>query len=136
MSENNKAVVRRFYDEVWNRWNLAAADEILAPDIHFRGSLGTSHVGIDDFKRYVEQVRAAFPDWHNEIEELIAADEKVVARLSWSGTHLGELRGIAPAGRRVTYVGAGIFRLQNGKIADAWVVGDTGEFWAALGADR
>jgi steroid delta-isomerase-like uncharacterized protein len=133
-AKHNRAVVRRFYDELWNAWALEVADEILAPDVLFRGSLGTAVVGIDAFKAYVEGVRAAFPDWHNEVEELIAEAEKVVARLTWSGTHRGELFGISPEGRRVTYVGAAIFQLDAGRIERAWVVGDTQELWRALGA--
>jgi hypothetical protein len=61
--EGNRAVIRRFYDELWNECNLAVAEEIVASDVRFRGSLGTSLVGIDAFKGYVAQVRAAFPDW-------------------------------------------------------------------------
>ena len=127
-------VVRRFYDELWNRWDLALADEILAPGIRFRGTLGTSLVGIDAFGAYVERVRAAFPDWHNRIDELIDAGDVVVARLTFTGTHRGELLGVAATGRRVAYVGAAIFRLADGRISEAWVVGDTQELWRALGS--
>lgn len=132
--EGNIAVIRRFYDELWNRWNLGVAEEIVSSDVRFRGSLGTSLVGIEDFKGYVEQVRMAFPDWHNRVDDLIAEGDKVVARMSWSGTHGGELFGIAPTGRRVTYVGVAIFQLHNAKIQDAWIVGDTQELWRVLGA--
>ena len=125
-------LVRRFYDELWNRWALEVADEILAPDVRFRGTLGTSLVGIDAFKGYVAAVRAAFPDWHNRIDELIEADDAVVARLTFTGTHAGELLGVAATGRRVSYVGAAIFHLAGGRIADAWIVGDTQELWRAL----
>jgi steroid delta-isomerase-like uncharacterized protein len=127
-------LVRRFYEELWNRWDLAVADEILAPDLRFRGTLGTSLVGIEAFRGYVEGVRAAFPDWHNDLEELIDAGEAVVARLTFSGTHRGELSGIAATGARVEYVGIAIFRLRAGRIAEAWVVGDTQELWRALGS--
>lgn len=129
----NAAVVERFYHELWNRWDLAVADEILAPDLRFRGSLGSTARGRDEFKRYVEGVRAAFPDWHNRIDELLAVDDRVVARLTWSGTHRGPLLGVEPTGARVSYVGAGFFRLAGGEIAEAWIVGDTQELWKALG---
>ncbi len=91
MTEANAAVIGRFYEELWNRWDLAVADEILAPALRFRGTLGTSCAGIDAFKRYVEQVRFAFPDWYSRIDEVITAGEKVVARMTWSGTHRGDL---------------------------------------------
>ena len=127
-------LVRRFYEELWNRWDLAIADEILAPDLRFRGTLGTRLVGIEAFRGYVEQVRAAFPDWHNHLEELIDAGETIVARLIFSGTHRGELLGVAATGARVEYAGIAIFRLDGGRIAEAWVVGDTQELWRALGS--
>jgi predicted ester cyclase len=109
------------------------ADEIVARDVRFRGSLGTSLTGIDGFKGYVEQVRAAFPDWHNQVHDLIAEGDGIVARITCSGTHEGELFGVAPTSRRVTYAAIAIFRLHDGRIGDAWVVGDTQEVWRALG---
>jgi steroid delta-isomerase-like uncharacterized protein len=133
VSDANIAVVRRFYEELWNRGDLAVAHELLEPDIRFRGSLGTLIEGLRAFMRYVEQTRAAFPDWHNRIDELIATDEKVVARMTWTGTHRGEFLGVRPTGRTVTYVGAGIFQVRQGKIQEGWVVGDTQELWRALG---
>jgi steroid delta-isomerase-like uncharacterized protein len=130
---SNADVIRRFYDELWNRWEVDVADRILAADVRFRGTLGTSVVGIEAFVGYLERVRAAFPDWHNRIDELIDAGDVVVARLTFSGTHRGELLGVAATGARVSYVGAAIFHLAGGRIADAFIVGDTQELWRALG---
>lgn len=131
--EKNAAVVERFYYELWNEWNFAVADEIVSPHVHFRGSLGSTLEGLEDFKGYVATVRDAFPDWYNRIDELITSGDKVVTRMTWSGTHLGRLLDIEPTGKRVEYVGAAIFRLSHAKIEDAWVVGDTQEIWRALG---
>lgn len=133
-AERNRAVIRRFYDELWNQWNLDVANEIVVPDVRFRGSLGTTLVGVDALKRYVEHVRSAFPDWENRVDDLIAEGDKVVTRMTWTGTHSGELFGVAATGRRVTYVGAGIFHLHDAKIHDAWIVGDTQELWRTLRA--
>lgn len=129
----NRELIERFYYEMWNKWDLSMADEILARDVRFRGSLGSTLEGLDAFKDYMETVRAAFPDWHNRVDELIACGDKVVTRMTWSGTHRGRLMGIEPTGRRVEYVGAAIFLLKGGKIEDGWVVGDTQELWKALG---
>jgi steroid delta-isomerase-like uncharacterized protein len=135
MQSANAAIVERFYRELWNRWDLAAADEIVAEDVRFRGSLGTTARGRDAFKAYVETVRAAFPDWHNEIDELLEIGDRVVARLTWTGTHTGgPLMGVEPAGTRVSYVGAAFFRLAEGRITEAWIVGDTQALWSALRA--
>ena len=80
-TEQNKAVVRRYYDEMWNRWDMALVDEIISEDVAFRGSLSVNAEGRDGFEYYMELVRTAFPDFHNQIEELIAEGDKVVARL-------------------------------------------------------
>jgi steroid delta-isomerase-like uncharacterized protein len=129
----NEAIVRRFYDELWNCWRLEVADEIISGTVRFRGSLGSTCHGRDDFKRYVETVRAAFPDWHNRVDEIFALDDRVVTRMTWSGTHRGALENIEPTGAHVEYAGAAFFRLQEGLIEQAWVVGDTQELWRALG---
>ena len=132
IAEANAATVRRFYDELWNDWRLEIVDEILAPGLQFRGSRGTILSGRDAFKRYVEETRAAFPDWHNQIDELLAVSDRVVTRMTWSGTHQGLFAGIVPSGARVEYVGAALFRLSESMIDEAWVVGDSQAFWNAL----
>ena len=123
--EARKALVRRYYDEMWNRWNFVVADELISESIRFRGSLGMTVNGRDGFKEYMRTVQRAFPDFHNKIEELIAEDDKVVARLTYSGTHRGELFGIAPTDRRVAYCGIAIFRVSEGSVAEGYVLGDT-----------
>ena len=126
-------MVRRFYEELWNRWRLEIAAELVADSLRFRGSLGTACAGRRDFERYVEGVRAAFPDWHNRIDEMLCDGDRVVTRMTWSGTHRGSFRGVEPTGARVEYPGAAFFRLADGVIEEAWVVGDTGRLWRALG---
>lgn len=129
----NKALVLRFYEELWNAWRLETVDEILSPGISFRGSLGNVVHGRNEFTAYAERVQLAFPDWHNQVDELLAVGDRVVARLTWTGTHAGPLGDIAPTGRRVSYVGAAFFRIADAKIEEAWIVGDTQELWRTLG---
>jgi steroid delta-isomerase-like uncharacterized protein len=131
--KENKAVIERFYGELWNRWQLRIAGEIVSDTIRFRGSLGTVHTGRGEVKRYIETVRAAFPDWHNRIDEILVIGDRVVTRMTWSGTHRGALGGVAATGAHVEYSGAAFFRLTDGLIEEAWVVGDTQELWRALG---
>lgn len=133
MSRDNERVVERFYYELWNRWAVSVADEILAEDLRFRGTLGSTLTGREAFKEYVETVRKAFPDWTNRIDEMISCKDRVVARMTWTGTHEGRLGDVEPTGRRVEYVGAAIFRFSNGMIEEAWAVGDTQELWRTLG---
>lgn len=122
---DNRSIIRRYYQELWNEWNLKVADEIIAPNIRFRGSLSIEVGGIEGFKSYVRTVQAAFPDFLNTIDDLIGEGHKIVARLIYSGTHKGELFGVPATQRRVTYSGIAIFRLEGGRIAEGWVVGDT-----------
>jgi steroid delta-isomerase-like uncharacterized protein len=123
-AECNKALVRRYYEEMWNRWDFALADELIGEDVTFRGSLGVSVKGREGFKEYMQTVRRAFPDFHNHVEEQIAEDDRVVARLTYTGTHHGEVFGISATGRRVAYAGVAIFRITEGCIVQGWVLGD------------
>lgn len=120
----HKDLVRHYYEDLWNRWDFALADELIAERIAFRGSLGQTVQGRESFKAYVREVRRAFPDFHNQVEELVAEGDRVVARLTYTGTHAGELFGIAPTGRRVSYAGVAVFRIASGQIAEGWVLGD------------
>ncbi len=132
----NEAVIRRFYEELWNEHQPIVAEQIIADTFRFRGTLGTTLIGRDEFKRYVEMVLTAFPDWDNKIDEILATDDRVVTRMTWSGTHQGRLGNIEPTRARVHYCGAGFFRLSDGVIGEAWIVGDTQELWRALGVTR
>jgi steroid delta-isomerase-like uncharacterized protein len=122
---DNKSLIRRYYAELWNAWSSSALDELISPRIIFRGSIGTTVNGIAEFKHYVNRIRAAFPDFHNHIEELIGEDDKVVARLTYTGTHQGELFGFFGTGRNVTYQGIAIFQFRESKIVSGFVLGDT-----------
>jgi steroid delta-isomerase-like uncharacterized protein len=124
MTAEVKALVRRYYEALWNRWDFALADELIAERLVFRGSLGVGVRGREGFKEYMRAVRAAFPDFHNLVEELIAEGDRAAARLTYTGTHRGKLLGIAPTGRRVSYAGVALFRIAEGRIAEGWVVGD------------
>ena len=123
-SAQNKALVRRYYEDMWNRWDFALADELVSEGFQFRGSLSIDVQGREGFKDYMRIVRRAFPDFHNYVEETIAEGDKVVARLTYTGTHKGELFGIGATGRRVTYAGVAIFRIVGGSDTEGWVLGD------------
>src|SRR5579859_2937209 len=97
-SAHNKALIGRYYEKLWNRWDFALVNEIIGEAIVFRGSLGASVEGRKGFVNYMGTVQRAFPDFHNRIEELIAENDRVATRLTYSGTHRGEVLGIAPTG--------------------------------------
>jgi MOSC domain-containing protein YiiM len=99
--EQNKILIRRFFDEMWNPWNFDKVDQLLAPDIKFRGTLGAELKGRDAFRAYMRKVQAAFPDFHNTILQITAEHDRVVARTFYRGTHRGEIFGIAPTGKSI-----------------------------------
>jgi steroid delta-isomerase-like uncharacterized protein len=122
---DGKSLVRRYYSEVWNTWNDLALEELISPEIVFHGSIGTAVKGIAEFKQYVNRIRSAFPDFHNHIEELIAEGDKVAARLTYTGTHRGELFGFPGTGRKITYQGLAVFEFKKEKVIRGYVLGDT-----------
>ncbi|HEX9584626.1 MAG TPA: ester cyclase [Gammaproteobacteria bacterium] len=126
MSGNSpqKALVRLFYDDMWNKADKQRIPEIFHPDFTFRGSLGPVLVGYAQFAAYVNDVTGALPDFVCEILELTEEDNRVVARMLFYGTHRGELLGFSPTGRRVEWHGSAHFTFREGKVADLWVLGD------------
>jgi steroid delta-isomerase-like uncharacterized protein len=119
--EENKAIVRRFFEEVWNKGKLAVADEVLAPNVvlHIPGHPEDDIIGLAAYKdRVITYLRTAFPDLQNTIEELFTEGDKVVVRWTWCGTHQGEFWGVAPTGKQISYEGISILRLADGKIVD------------------
>ena len=125
MSAENKAIVRRLFQEVWNRGNLEVADDIVAPDYvnHTRPD-GELLPGLRGFKQQVNLVHATFPDFRMTLEDLIAEEDKVVARWTTRGTDKREWGGSAPAGDKVTLSEIGIFRIDDDKIVESWVTSD------------
>jgi len=112
--EATKTLVRRLVDEVLNGGHLAVIDELYAPEL------------VPAARGWIAPFRASFPDVHMEIVELIAEGDTVVGRFTCSATHLGQWLGQAPTGRRFERVDeVGIFRLRDGRIADAWSLEDT-----------
>jgi steroid delta-isomerase-like uncharacterized protein len=128
MSEHNKAIVRRLFTELWNNGNLSMADEVFAPNYaHYDPSMPDFGRGPDSEKKRAALYRAAFPDLHLTIEDVIAEGETVMTRWSCRGTHKGDLNGIAPTGKHVTISGVTVARVSNGKIVEGYVN------WDALG---
>jgi steroid delta-isomerase-like uncharacterized protein len=119
-----EGLVRRFYDQLWNRWDDDAVDEVLAADFAFRGSLGDVTRGRDQWRGYRDTIRSAIPDFHNEIVELVVSGGHAAARLVYSGHHHGTLLGHPGHGASIRYEGAAFFRTGSGQLASAWVLGD------------
>ena len=117
-------LVRRFYAEAWNGWDDGAADELLADDFRFRGSLGSELEGRDAWRGYRDRIRQAVPDFHNEVVDLVTAPGRASARLRYTGHVRGALLGRLGYGRAIEYDGAAFFDCSEGRLASAWVLGD------------
>jgi steroid delta-isomerase-like uncharacterized protein len=132
MSEENKAIVRREIEEVFSaQGNLDVADEIFAPEYvgypeDVRGPEGA--------KETAKMYRNAFPDVQLSIEDQVAEGDKVVTRWIGSGTHQGEMMGIAPTGNQVRVDGMTISRIEDGKIVEEWEIYDALGMMQQLGA--
>src|ERR671921_1770592 len=129
-AEENKVVLRRLIEEVYNRGNLDMADELLAPDYVDHTWPPGKYAGREGLKRSVAKQRAAYSDLHINIEEQIAEGEKVVSWVISSGTHDRErFLGLAPTGERMTMKHIFISRVVEGKIVEVWGVGDISDVW-------
>lgn len=136
MTATPRELVERFYAVVWDQADEAAARDILTSDFRFHGSLGPELRGPDGFIAYLRAVHAALEDFTCTIEELIATDDRVAARMSFHGGHVGTMFGIAPTGRDIRWSGAAFFKMHNGAIAELWVLGDIDAVRRQLAPDR
>ncbi len=118
--EENKALARRFYEEVLNRRNLSMAAEIMAEDYVDHGAPPGLPSGREGFKQFFAMVGNIFPDVQVTVEDMIAEEDKVVTRLSIRGTQKGAFRGFPGTGKRATWTGIDIIRISNGKLAERW----------------
>jgi steroid delta-isomerase-like uncharacterized protein len=119
--EANKALVRRFYEEVWARGNLDAADELFADDYE-RHDLrpGTPVPGAEGQKQIAAAFREAFPDLTWEVDFLLADGDYVAGRWTASGTHSGPWAGVKATGRSMRFSGINVFRFSDGKVVEIW----------------
>ena len=132
--EENKAVARRVLEEIFNKGNLDVADELLAPEyVDHDPAMPEDVRGPEGFKEYVRAYRSAFSDIHIQIEDQIAEGDNVVTRWTGTGTHDGDLAGIAPTGKRVTLPGMEIVRISGGKLVEGWEGYDTMNLMQQLG---
>lgn len=119
MSEENKVIARRWWEEIWGKGNLDLIDELLAPDYVFHGPTG----GTLDREGYKQDVIAWFTtcvDVQAPIEDIVAEGDKVAVRWAWSGTHTGEGWGVPPTGKRLATRGINIICIAGGKIVEEW----------------
>jgi steroid delta-isomerase-like uncharacterized protein len=117
--DENKTRIRRFYDE-FNKRNLAALDDIIAPHAVDHSAPPGQPGGIEGFRQFAGMILTAFPDLHFTVEDMIAEGDKVVARVTIRGTHQGMFLGIPPSGKHVTSTGIEIYRIAGSKVVEHW----------------
>jgi predicted ester cyclase len=125
-SNANKELLRRFYHEVYVHWNMEMADEVLSPHFISHDWPQGTPAGPQAFRAYYVMFRKAVPDAGYHVDDLIAEGDKVVVRWRMRGTYDGAFPGIdvPPTGQPVTLRGVAIYRVENGKLMERWVVSD------------
>ena len=119
-----RAVVERFYADIWNRHDKSAIPALLCDDFTFRGSLGDVKSGHDGFRSYLDDVHTALGEFRCEIVDLVTEPPKAFARMRFSGLHRRNLFGFEPTGGHVEWAGAALFTFSGVRIRDLWVLGD------------
>src|SRR5215213_5172366 len=121
MSAENEALVRRYVEEVYDQWKLEVVEELFASDFTLHDpDLPGGARGPEGIKRIVDM----FPDLQVSLDDELSSGEKVITRWTARGTHQGELMSIAPTGNRINVTTLSIWRVQDGKISEAWRVFD------------
>ena len=136
-AEQNKTIVRRIPTELYSQGNLAVADEVFAADYVEHHPLPPGFpTGRDAVKRFVSGMRSAFPDLSYTIDDVVAEDDRVAARITGRGTHRGqwELLPLPPTGRTVTWTEMHICRIAEGQLVEHWPVIDQLALLQQLGA--
>jgi len=125
-TEENKAIVRRVFGEIWNQGNLDVVDEVLATNYIFHDPVSSGVRGPESYKQYVTMYSTTFPDIQFTVEEMVAEGDKVTTRWTARGTYQGYLMGIAPTlTKQGTLTGISIVRIAGGKIVEDWSNWDT-----------
>ena len=119
-TEENKTVVRDFIDSVFTKGDLGAVDDYLAEDfVNHDPPVGVSG-DREGMRAAGAMFRAAFPDWHSEVHLLVGEGDIIVERFTASGTHRGEMFGVAASGKVISLPGINIFRIRDGRIVERW----------------
>jgi len=134
LEEQNKEIIKRYWDGKWNARNPGILDELQASDVVYHGTSMEMN-SIEEYKQVYSAILSAIHDTKITIDELIAEGDKVMSRMTLSGVHGGELMGIPPTGNSFTFSGFTIFRIVDGKIAEEWEVLDMLGWFQQLGME-
>jgi steroid delta-isomerase-like uncharacterized protein len=124
MAAANKELVRRFYKEVYGAWNMALVDTVVSPRFVSHDWPEGGPTGPQAFRDYYSAIRSAVPDARYVVDDLIAEGDRVVVRWKMLGTHEGAFGDIPATGEAITLKGIAVYRLEEGKLVERWVVSD------------
>jgi steroid delta-isomerase-like uncharacterized protein len=130
--EDNKAILKRIFDEIWNKGNLDLIPELISPEYVGHSPQGENR-GIEDYREGISTTRAAFPDLHMSIDFIIGEDDYLASQVTMTGTHQGEYMGIPATGKKVTYKHALFTHIKNGTSVEATPFGNALSFYQQLG---
>jgi steroid delta-isomerase-like uncharacterized protein len=134
MTEQSKALIRRYAEEVWNQGNLNAIDDLFAPEHVYHDPVLTGLAsGPEGVREKCRTYMQAFPDGRVACDELLAEGDLVALLWTYSGTHTGDMLGIAPTGRRAEAQGVHLCRIREGKIVETTVTWNALDFLQQLG---
>jgi predicted ester cyclase len=130
-ADANKELYRHFMDEIWNKRDLSAIDRYVAPGLIEHNP--NIPQGLEGRKQFAAAVQAAFPDYHAEVQDIVAVGDRLVARVVWTGTQDGPYQGRPPTHNKLRFSTADFFRIENGKFVEHWDVVDSFPRAIALG---
>lgn len=132
-SEENKAVYRRFVEEVINGGDISIVEELFDADYNDHNAPPGAPPGLDAVRMVPAMFRGAFPDLHFTIDQMVSEGDIVATRVTGHGTHKGPFMGIEPTGNEATWSSFGFFRVANGKIVEHWGLPDLRSLLQQLG---
>src|SRR5215216_4070940 len=132
--EENKAIMRQYFEGAWEQGNIELLDELLAADyVNHNPATPEMPTGPEGVKGVVSMFRSGMPDLKVVIEDMVAEGDEVVTRYALEGTHRGELFGAAPTGKRLSIKSITVERVSDGKIVELWRVTDELDMMRQLG---
>jgi steroid delta-isomerase-like uncharacterized protein len=132
--EKNKATLRRFSEEILDKGNVAILSELIATDFVLHTTPLVQEIkGLEGYRQFVIGTRAVFPDLKSRIDKMVAEGDMVAGRFTVTGTHKGELMGIAPTGKKFTTKNAVFARFEGSKIVEVWEYYDSLPYYRQLG---
>jgi steroid delta-isomerase-like uncharacterized protein len=131
-AETNKAAIRRYIEEAWNKGNVGIIDELMAPD--YARHMTSGMLDREGQKQRILGFRQAFPDIHLTVERMVAEGELVTFHLLMIGTHQGAFMNVPATGKQVKTAAIDIARFENGKVAEQWGITDLFAVLQQIGA--